>query len=170
MTGKPINQAEAYRDTSFDSSYPYVGTDNPGSYDAVNRYGDENTRPGLNRATSGYDQRFSPGLGIWHRTGYWEKDLVDYDTRNLKAGLSLHFKPHPEVEMIAASSFSTGTTVYQGDNRYSLKGIMFFQHRLELRKPDKFFVRAYMTHENAGKTYDAVFTAFELQESGERKF
>ena len=61
-----------------------------------------------------------------------------------------------------SSSFGTGTTVYQGDNRYSLKNVLFFQNKLEY-KSDKGFIRAYATHENAGDCYDAVFTALLLQ-------
>jgi len=102
---------------------------------------------------------------MWHRTGYIEEDLVDYNSRNMKLGLALHYKLKPEVELIYASNFGTGTTVYQGDNRYSLKDILFFQNRLELRKKDKFFIRAYATNEDAGKSYDAVFTAFLLQDA-----
>ncbi len=31
------------------------------------------------------DSRFKyPGLRKWHRKGYWEKDIVDYKTENLK--------------------------------------------------------------------------------------
>ncbi|MEL7341754.1 MAG: carboxypeptidase-like regulatory domain-containing protein, partial [Bacteroidota bacterium] len=45
------NMDEAYRDTSERRSIPYVGEDNPGGYDAVNRYGDENLRTGQNNAT-----------------------------------------------------------------------------------------------------------------------
>ncbi len=50
-------------------------------------------------------------------------------------------------------NFGAGTTVYQGDNRYSLKDILFLQNRLELREETgKWFLRAYSTHEDAGKT------------------
>lgn len=140
------------------------GRDNPGRYDAVNRYGDENLTGGINNATGPTDQVLNPGLGRWFRTGYEERDLVDYDTRNLKLAGALHYKLRPKVEMIASSNFATGTTVLQGDNRYSLKDIRFFQHRLEVREEGKFFVRAYATHENAGNSYDAVFTAFRLQD------
>jgi outer membrane receptor protein involved in Fe transport len=135
------------------------GKTNPGGYDAVNRYGDE--------FYSGND--FSsvplshPGLGTWYRSGYWEKDIVDYNTQNLKLGTAIHYKITPEVELILASSFGTGTTVYQGDNRYSLKDISFYQNRIEIRKQDKFFLRAYSTNEDAGKSYDAFFTALLLQ-------
>ncbi len=136
---------------------------NPGGYDAVNRYGDENLSAGQNNATSS-SQRFQfPGLERWHRAGYAEADIVDYDTENLKMAGAFHYKIKEDVEFIASMNYGSGTTVYQGDNRISLKDINFYQGRIEIQKPGKFFARAYTTHENAGNTYDAVFTAFRLQ-------
>ena len=141
-----------------------VGLDNPGGYDAVNRYGDENITS-ANEATSISQLVAFPGLGVFHRDGYEEQDIVDYNTENLKLGASVHYRFTDSLEFIAASNFGTGTTVYQGDNRYSLKDILFFQHRVELKAKDKGFIRAYMTHEDAGKSYDAVFTAFLLNDA-----
>ena len=138
---------------------------NPGGYDAVNRYGDENLYGNINNALDIQARWMTPGLGRWHRTGYLEKDIVDYDTENLKASAAFHFMLKPEVELILASNFGTGTTVYQGDNRFSLKDILFFQNRIEIRKKDDFFVRAYATNEDAGNSYDAVLTAFLLQDA-----
>ena len=140
------------------------GINNWGGYDAVNRYGDENLTDGINNATSKGQQIQYPGLKRWYRTGYKEKDLVDYNTKNLKLGAALHYKLKAQTELIYAFNFGTGTTVYQGDNRYSLKDILFFQNRIEWAKKDKFFIRAYATNENAGKSYDAVLTAFLLQQ------
>lgn len=160
------NLDEAYRDTTERRAIPYVGEDNPGSYDAVNRYGDENIKTGQNSATSGSEQILLPGLGRWHRTGYEERDLVDYNTNNFKGSLALHYKVRPKVDLIASTSYSNGTTVFQGINRISLKDIQFFQHKVELREKDKFFFRAYMTHENAGNSYDPVITALQMQELG----
>lgn len=137
------------------------GKKNPGGYDAVNRYGDEyNTAMDLTGSV-----RLYPGVGRFYRTGYWEKDLVDYNSRNLKTGVSFHYKVTDSTELILASNFGTGTTVYQGDNRYSLKDVLFFQNRIEYRKPGKFFIRAYATNEDAGNSYDAYFTALLLQKS-----
>jgi iron complex outermembrane recepter protein len=141
-----------------------VGADNPGGYDAVNRYGDEDVSGG-NDFSNPFSFRNYPGLGIFHRTGYDERDLVDYDTRNLKLSAAFHYMLKKDIEFIAASNFGTGTTVYQGENRFSLRDILFFQNRLEIRKKDDWFVRAYATHEDAGRSYDAVFTAFRLQEA-----
>ncbi|MCZ2357285.1 MAG: TonB-dependent receptor [Bacteroidia bacterium] len=139
-----------------------AGTNNPGGYDAVNRYGDENITTGANNFSDNYGRRNFPGLNIYHRTGYLEKDLVDYNTRSIKLAAAAYFKPTAKTELIYSYNFGTGTTVYQGDNRYSLKDIIFQQHRLEF-KGDKFMVRAYTTQEDAGRSYDAVFTALLLE-------
>jgi outer membrane receptor protein involved in Fe transport len=133
---------------------------NWGGFDAINKYGDE--------VAFHYDSKSDsvarPGLGVFHRTGYEEKDIVDYGTENLKANVALHHKFKDNSQLIMSSSFGTGTTVYQGDNRFSLKNVLFFQNKIEY-KSDKGFIRAYASHENAGDSYDAVFTALLLQNS-----
>ena len=125
---------------------------NAGGYDAVNRYGDE-------YAAEWNDIKEFPGLGTFHRTGYKEEDLADYNTENTKMNMALYYKPTKKTELIYATNYGTGTTVYQGDNRYSLNGLEFFQNRIEFRQKDKFFIRLYETHEDAGDTYDIVATA-----------
>ncbi|MFM7218518.1 MAG: TonB-dependent receptor [Bacteroidota bacterium] len=135
------------------------GLGNPGGFDAVNIYGDEYY------STSNFSKQpaTNPGLMTYYRTGYREIDLVDYNTNNIKTNAAFHYKITDKVEAIASTSVGTGTTVYQGDNRYSLRDIFFFQNRVEVRQQDKFFIRAYATNENAGKSYDAYFTALLLQ-------
>lgn len=137
---------------------------NPGSYDAVNRYGDELP---FNQAFNYNDRlgnRNYPGLKQFYRTGYDEEDVVDYNVRNIKANTALHYKITEKIEARVAYNFGFGTTVYQGDNRYSLRNLQFHQVRAEVIQPDKFYIRAYTTMENAGNSYDAVFTALKLQE------
>ncbi|MEM9991711.1 MAG: TonB-dependent receptor, partial [Bacteroidota bacterium] len=141
---------------------------NLGGYDAVNVYGDEIRSGGYDFSGAQFLNEF-PGLGQFHRTGYREIDLVDYDTRNMKASGALHFRLKPEMseqspELIVSTSYGTGTTVYQGDNRFSLKGITFLQNRIELKKRNKYFLRAYRTQTGAGESYDPYFTALELLE------
>lgn len=153
-------QAENYSPTG-DSP---TGENNPGGYDAVNIYGDEDVSFNNNYATFSGRSTY-PGLGKFLRNGYTESELVDYSTQNLKLGGSLHYRINDSLEVIAASNFSTGSTVYQGDNRYRLKDIMFFQHRLEIKQEGKWFARAYVTHEDAGNTYDIYTTALRLQDA-----
>ena len=141
-----------------------TGLDNPGGYDAVNIYGDE--------FESGNVRDDVLGLGTFHRRGYREEDLVDYDSENLKLNLVGQFRLQPSKgllspEIVASTSYSTGTTIYQGDNRFSLRNIQFFQHKLELRKRNTYFLRAYVTHEDAGDSYDPYFTALRLLDSSQ---
>lgn len=142
---------------------------NPGGYDAVNIYGDE-YQAGNDLSTAA--PWLFPGIGVWHRPGYKEIDLVDYGTKNIKANAALHFRTKPSQkdespELILGGNFGNGTTVYQGDNRFSLRGILFFQGKAELKKKDKYFIRAYLTQDDAGESYDPYFAALKLQTNAE---
>ena len=149
---------------NYDQTYDSPSlTTNPGGYDAVNRYGDE-------YYAEWNDIKEFPGLGTFHRTGYREDDLADYNTENIKMNMALYYKPTAKTELIYATNYGTGTTVYQGDNRYSLNGLKFFQNRLEFRQKDKFFIRVYETHEDAGDTYDIVATANSLMNMAQDNF
>ncbi len=171
VLGVKIN---AYRMTAYDweaNNYDpvdgaIVGTDNAGRFDAVNIYGDE-YKPVFDYAGDGSSN--ARGLGTFFRTGYKEIDLVDYNTENLKVSTALHWRLQPDKtyespELIYGFNSGFGTTVYQGDNRFSLRDIQFYQHKLELRKSGKWFVRAYRTSEDAGNSYDPYATALKLQE------
>ena len=140
---------------------------NPGRFDAVNIYGDEFQPRFDYTPPPGNAYR---GLGTIYRTGYKEVDLVDYNTNNTKVSVSGHWRLQPEKtyespELIYGFNMGKGTTVYQGDNRFSLKNIEFYQHRLELRKKNKWFIRAYRTNEDAGDSYDPYATALKLLDS-----
>ncbi len=140
---------------------------NPGRFDAVNIYGDEYNSLFDQTGASPWNQN-TKAIESYHRTGYKERDLLEYETQNLKTNAAIHFRLQPEktydsAELILSSSFSNGTTIYQGENRFALKDISFFQNRIELRKKDKYFLRAYRTIDRAGDTYDPYFTALELQ-------
>ncbi len=161
-------EADNY-DPVTDSDY---GVNNPGRFNAVNIYGDE----GFLARNNNYDDAISAntpgftGLGKFFRSGYNEIDLVDYNTKNLKAGLGLYYKFNPDLELNYTFNYGTGTTVYQGDNRFSMRGIQFFQNKIELKNTDKWFIRAYATNEDAGDSYDAYFTGLRMldQQTGEQ--
>lgn len=158
------NDWEANNSSPVEGTIAQIG--NPGGYDAVNRYGDEDTDGNLNDVRENVNLNYftHPGLGLYLRTGYWEKDIVDYNTDNLKFSSSFHYRINDDTELMYKLNYGTGTTIYQGDNRFSLRDIQFFQNIIELKKKNKFFVRAYKSKEDAGKSYDAVLTAIKLQE------
>lgn len=132
---------------------------NLGGYDAVNVYGDEFIG---GSDYTGFGKDF-PGLGVFNRTGYAERELVDYGINNLKASGAVHYKFSPKVEAIVASSFAAGSTIYRGDNPIFLKNVRFSQSRVELRQEGKWFIRAYTTQENAGDSYDIYTTGIRMQ-------
>ncbi len=155
-------EAENY-DAVFDSPSPVT---NPGGYDAVNVYGDE-----YQLQNEVDNPIVAPGLGKFYRTGFKETDLVDYDSKNTKLSAAFHFRLKPSLdyespELLFSTSYGGGTTVYQGDNRFSLRDIKFYQHKIELKKRDNYFVRSYLTHEDAGNSYDPYFTAILLSQRG----
>lgn len=88
------------------------------------------------------------------RTGYEEKYLVDYGNLNAKIVGGLHYKITDNLEASLSTYIGTGTTVYTGADRYSLRNLKMAQHKLELRSKG-WFVRAYTTQENAGESYNA---------------
>ncbi len=139
------------------------GKTNPGGYDAVNIYGDEFINGG-DDLLSDLKIKTHPGLGNIYRSGYREVDLVNSDSKNAKINLGLFYRIKPELELSYNFNYGSGSTIYQGDNRYRLDGIRFFQNVIELKQKDKWFFKFYSTKENAGDTYDIFFTALKIQE------
>ncbi len=119
------------------------------NYNGMNIYGDEATN-------------FINNVGQISRTGYREQDLTDNDIRNLKADFALHFKPWADDrEIILQHKVGMGNTIYQGASRYMLKNFVMQQTRAEF-KGKNFFVRAYMSTEDAGDSYDMQFAALNI--------
>ena len=86
------------------------------------------------------------------REGYKENDLASYANRNMKFNAALHYRFNDNVELILQGSYGSGTTVYTGADRYSIKNFGMGQYKAEL-KGSNFFLRAYTTQENSGDAY-----------------
>jgi len=96
------------------------------------------------------------------RTGYKESDLTDYVAQSAKVDMALHYRPFADdLEIIYNAKIGTGNTIYQGANRYAIKNFFMQQHKLEVRG-DNFFVRGYVTDEDAGDSYDMRFAGINL--------
>ncbi len=167
------------------SSFNDQSAEGSAGYDAVNVYGESRyptfTRKFLpfelgitqNEQLPGYfrqetfDGEKAPVLYVY-RTGYQERQLADYNTYSLKLQGGLYYKLPKNIGTVSYNyNFGNGTTVYQGDNRYSIKDIKFKQQKAEW-KGERFFIRAYQTTEDAGDSYDLVFTAYQLLETAKR--
>ena len=130
------------------------------NYDGVNIYGDNVTTnirdvaltlEGLGLAPAGASALI-PNVDV-SRTGYREEQLTDYDARSIKADWGLYYRPWAnDFEIQYVGKVGTGSTVYQGAQRYRIDNFFLQQHKLEI-KNDHFFVRGYITADKAGDTY-----------------
>ena len=164
--------ATDYRNTN-GSTYISGDRDSDRNYDGVNVYGDEvstnirgvaQTLEGLGIIPNGASA-LVPSENI-SRTGYDERDLMTYDAKSVKFGASLNYRPfgNDRLEIIWNSKYGTGNTIYQGTNRYNIKNFFMEQHKLEF-KGKNFFVRGYLTSEDAGNSYDTRFAAININRS-----
>ncbi|WP_443938182.1 TonB-dependent receptor domain-containing protein [Pedobacter sp. MW01-1-1] len=88
------------------------------------------------------------------RTGYNEGDLVDYNTKSMKTSGALYYNVTSTIQATLQANWGTGTSVYTGSDRYSLRNFNIGQYKLELKGQD-FFVRGYTTQERSGDSYIA---------------
>ncbi|WP_323787229.1 TonB-dependent receptor [Psychroserpens sp.] len=121
------------------------------NYDGVNVYGD-NVTTNIRDAAPASIQGLIPDVNV-SRTGYTETDLTDYNAESVKADWGLYFRPWAnDFEIQYVGKIGTGSTVYQGAQRYRIDNFFLQQHKLEF-KGDNFFVRGYVTADKAGDTY-----------------
>jgi len=97
------------------------------------------------------------------RTGYPEKDIVDYNTFNLRSNMSLHYRINSQLELEWQGRFTSGSSVYTAQNRFALKNFKAFNTKVELSSPTYFF-RIWGVKEDAGDTYNAGSAALILNE------
>ncbi len=92
------------------------------------------------------------------RTGYEEKNVVDYNSYNVRLSAGMNYMITKNTEASFLGYFGTGTSVYTGADRYALKNLKMGQYKLEL-KSTNWFLRAYTTQENSGDSYTATTAA-----------
>ncbi|MCB0495218.1 MAG: carboxypeptidase-like regulatory domain-containing protein [Cyclobacteriaceae bacterium] len=161
---------------------PYT---NPG-YDGVNVYGDDVIVPvnlkdqapiiadgaaqeqNLVPGTPEYDAEYQRIINLIPdqlvtRTGYKEKDLIDYNTENLRGTIGLNYRLNSATELAFNGGFARGSSVYTAQNRFALKNFQALHGKIEL-KNNNYFLRAWATNENAGDTYDLGSATLRLNE------
>ncbi|MBT8297172.1 MAG: TonB-dependent receptor [Maribacter sp.] len=143
-----------------DLNNPGATRANP-AYDGLNVYGDEVSTV-LNFDALGGLPSGTVGSALVSRTGYTERDLTTYDAESVKFDGAVHYRPFgTDFEIIYNGRIGRGATIYQGANRYYINNFSLQQHKLEF-KNDNFFVRGYITSEDAGDSYDTRFAAINV--------
>jgi len=98
------------------------------------------------------------------RTGYNEQDLVDYDTKSLKASGAVYYNITNTIQAVAQANWGTGTSVYTGSDRYSLRNFNIGQYKLEVKGQD-FYLKGYTTQERSGDSYISSILGSYINES-----
>ncbi|WP_026462564.1 TonB-dependent receptor [Adhaeribacter aquaticus] len=132
-----------------------TGTDNP-AYDPVNGYGNESP----NRRTLTLQGKSY----VVTRSGYFEKEVADYQLQNIKADAALHYRINPQTEITYTYRFALLDNVYQRSNRFQLNNYMLQQHSIRLDNPT-FQFKTYFTTENTGQSYNLRSIAENLDRS-----
>ena len=131
--------ATDYTDISAQTPVDKRGPTNPGR-DALNIYGDEVSKT-------------LPNIGLVSRTGYEEKNLMNYDVYSLKLNGALHYRITNNLEAIYQYNYGKGTASYTGSSRFDLNNFVLQTHRIEL-KGTNFFLRSYRVEENSHDSYN----------------
>ena len=145
----PLGSTQAYRNNVYATMYPAALQSTLALYDPL---------------YWGLRNSWLPQTTSVSRSGYNEKDLVDYGAMNFKFTAGLHYKITPGIEASWNTYWGTGTTVYTGTDRYSLRNFKMAQHKLEVRHKN-WFVRGYTTQENSGQAYQATALGRLMQEA-----
>ena len=153
-----------------------VGTPN---FDGLNTYGDETAiivpmaalASPLSKALA---PAFAPSLGKTvaeteailaatipklptldlRRTGLKEQDLLETNkARSVKFDASLHYKITDKLQASYGYRYGNGASVYQGAERYALRGFKSQYHKVELSSSN-FWLRAYHNVTDDGDSYN----------------
>lgn len=121
-----------------------VGADNPAT-DPVNSYGNESS-----------DRRTIALQGknyVVARSGYLEREVVDYSLQNIKADAGVYYKLSSTKTLSYLFHVAYLNTVYQRANRFRLEEYFIQQHGLQYQS-ESVQAKVYFNNENTGNSYN----------------
>jgi len=158
---------------------------NDSGYDGVNVYGDEvsiNLEDIEDQIAEGFadnlgyvegSQEYADAISMIKatipnkeltRTGFKEKDLVNYNAENIKIGGSFHYNFNDNLKSIFQLNYAKGSSVYSAQNRFSLNNFSIYNYKAELQSKNM-LLRFSGANENSGETYDAGTLAIQINEA-----
>jgi iron complex outermembrane receptor protein len=121
-----------------------LGNDNP-AQDPLSSYGNESS------------DRKTIALGgrnyIVSRTGYDEKDVVNYALRNIKADAGIYYQLKPGMTLTYLYHMALLDNVYQRSNRFRLQDYLVQQHGVQFQS-NSVALKLYLNRENTGNSYN----------------
>jgi outer membrane receptor protein involved in Fe transport len=124
------------------------------AFDGWNKYGDDALQLSNTVSVTGLtiDGIANRTLTV-ARTGYWENELVDPKVDNLKFDAAFHYKLNPKTEISYSYRIGKMDGVFQRGNKVKLDNVVIQNHQVEL-KGNNYTVRAYVSKENSGDSYN----------------
>jgi iron complex outermembrane receptor protein len=121
-----------------------TGANNP-AQDPVNSYGNESSdRKTISLQGKSY---------VVARTGYDEKDVVNYDLQTIKADAGLYFKASATSTISYLYHVAVIDNVYQRANRFRLQDYLLQQHGIQFQS-NAIQAKVYLNSENTGNSYN----------------
>jgi len=121
-----------------------TGYDNP-ARDPVNGYGNESSdRKTISLQGKSY---------VVSRSGYYEKEVVDYSLQNIKADAGLYYKLSEKSSIVYLFHMALLDNVYQRANRFRLQDYFIQQHGIQFQSTSV-HAKIYINNENTGKSYN----------------
>ena len=121
-----------------------LGKDNP-AQDPLSSFGNESSdRKTITLGGRNY---------VVARTGYDEKDVVDYGLQNIKADAGLYYQLKPGMTLTYLYHMALLDNVYQRSNRFRLADYLVQQHGLQFQS-NSVELKLYLNRENTGNSYN----------------
>jgi len=139
---------------SANPAFAELNGNNNVAFDGWNKYGDDalagSNVVSINGLTIGDKQNQTLRVA---RTGYYEIDLVNPKVDNLKFDAALHYRISNQAELSYQYRVGKMDGVFQRGNKIQLDNVVVQNHKLELKGND-YVVRAYLSTENTGNSYN----------------
>ncbi|TAE42543.1 MAG: energy transducer TonB [Sphingobacteriales bacterium] len=139
---------------SANPAFAELNGNNNVAYDGWNKYGDDalagSNVVSITGLTIGTKQNQTLRVA---RTGYYEIDLVNPKVDNLKFDAALHYRISNQAELSYQYRVGKMDGVFQRGNKIQLDNVVVQNHKLELKGND-YVVRAYLSTENTGNSYN----------------
>jgi iron complex outermembrane receptor protein len=120
------------------------GADNPAK-DPLSSYGNESA----DRRTISLQGRNY----VVARTGYDEKDVVNYHLQNIKGDVGIYYQLAPGMTITYLYHMALLDNVYQRANRFRLQDYLVQQHGVQFES-NSVQLKLYMNRENSGNSYN----------------
>lgn len=139
---------------SANPAYPQLNGASNAAYDAWNRYGDDALAGSNLVSISGLtiNGKTNQTLRV-ARTGYYEKDLVNPEVKNLKFDAAFSYRPSEHTEINYSYRIGDMDGTFQRGNKIRLDGVIVQNHKLEV-KGKNFKLLGYISLENTGNSYN----------------